>query len=343
MKVNEIYFKTMKFTWAKLALGLITVALSAVLLALVVGLIALTQNTAVALFGIIIWLGGTSVIDFMMNQYFGYLIKAGHIAVIQRAVTTGQIPENQIEYGKQMVINRFGTSNVYFVIDKLVSGSVKQLQNGLQRVDNLLGSIPGVSMIISFAKVFVGVSLGYVDECCLGYTFYNNEQSAFKSAADGVVIYFQNWKHILKNAAVTSIIVIIATVAAWILPFLLFSVIFAALGWNQWIAFLLSIMFAISIKSAFIDSYMMVKMMVSYMQVAPSTQITFNLYDKLCRLSRKFKELFGKAQESMPSFQHSVASEPQPIPVAASASQYCPHCGSPINGAFCPSCGARVS
>lgn len=59
---------------------------------------------------------------------------------------------------------------------------------------------------------------------------------------------------------------------------------------------IIAIIVAITLKSAFIDSYMLVKMMVSYMEVAPSTEITFDLYEKLSGLSSKFKELFGKAK-----------------------------------------------
>ena len=46
------------------------------------------------------------------------------------------------------------------------------------------------------------------------------------------------------------------------------------------------------------------------MQVAPTTQITFDLYGKLCNLSKKFKELFNKG-----------TSEPQPA-YAGQASGY---------------------
>ncbi|GHU79624.1 hypothetical protein FACS1894191_2850 [Clostridia bacterium] len=47
-------------------------------------------------------------------HYIGYMLKAGHIAVITEAVVTGQVPSDQIAYGKQRVTERFATSNVYF-------------------------------------------------------------------------------------------------------------------------------------------------------------------------------------------------------------------------------------
>lgn len=57
-------------------------------------------------------------------------------------------------------------------------------------------------------------------------------------------------------------------------------------------------MIAAIIKSSFVDSYMMV----SYMQAAPATEITFDLYDKLCRLFGKFRSLFNKGQQEQQQY-----------------------------------------
>ena len=97
-------------------------------------------------------------------------------------------------------------------------------------------------------------------------------------------------------------IVMGVSLLAWLLPFLIFAGIFALLHIHWIFAFVLALMVAAVIKSAFVDSYMMVKMMVSYMQVAPTTEITFDLYDKLCKLSGKFKSLFDKGQQEQQQY-----------------------------------------
>lgn len=298
LKASDVYFKTMKFVWLKLALGAAVILFALLSLAICLGIGSLGSGEGM-LIVFWIWLVLVCIVSAVVNHYFGYMIKAGHVAMVATAVTTGQLPQNQFEAAKNMVKERFATANVYFVVDRLVSGAVSQLQRGLQKIDNLLGGIPGVSAIIAFAQMFVQIALGYVDECCLGYTFLHREQSAYKSAADGVVIYFQNWKKLLKDAAITTLIVIGVSLLAWLLPFLLFLGILSVVGvQHAWIfALIIGVMFSVAIKSAFIDSYMMVKMMVSYMEVAPSTQITFDLYDKLCKLSGKFKQLFNKGQQ----------------------------------------------
>ena len=353
MKPGQIYSKTMPFVWAKLLLGLATFVISIVLLAILMGLAWLIKSEGLFIFMFFLWLGATGVVNFVLNHYMGYLVKAGHVAVITEAVTTGRVPDNQVAYGKQMVKDRFATSNVYFVVDKLVSGAVKQLQRGFEKVGGALGNfVPGMNAVVSIGKLFIGIALGYIDECCLGYTFYKKDQGAFKSAADGVVIYAQNWKKLLKDAAKTTGMVIGLVIAATLASFILFFLIFRLLGleglWG-FLAFALAVFVAVVVKSAFIDSYIMVKMMVSYMQEAPSTVITFDLYGKLCKLSRKFKELFTKGQSESPQPAYAAAGAagtvPPDAPAGGNKPVFCGQCGAKNESGtkFCGGCGKPLT
>lgn len=296
MKAGQIMTKTMQFVWLKLGYGLAMTLIAALgmgLFALIGGLFGSGGGVAIM---ICIWLIIFSGIFKLVDNYFGYLIKAGHVAVVAEAVTTGQVPEKQFEFGKNKVKERFATSNVYFVVDKLVSGAVRQLKNAVGKVGGLLENIPGMEKVVDILQTFIGIALGYIDECCLGYCFIKTEQNAFQASCDGVVIYFQNAKKLLKDAALTTILVMIGTFLSWFVPFLLLALLCKAFDWSLMIAVILALFIGVTIKSAFIDTYVMVKMMTSYMEVAPSTTISFDLYGKLSKLSSKFKELFGRAQ-----------------------------------------------
>lgn len=355
MTAKEIYNKTMPFVWAKLTLGGATVLISIILFAILMGIGWLFGDGGM-LITLIIWIGATSVVRFVIMHYMGYLVKAGHIAIISEAVTTGQVPDNQVAVGKAMVTERFATSNIYFAVDKLVAAAVKQLQNGLQKVGNALDFIPGMSAVTGLGKFFIELSLGYIDECCLGYTFYKKEQGAFQSAADGVVIYAQNWKVLLKNAAKTMGIVLLAMAGVILLSFIVLGLLFKLLHWSSLVAFLLACLIAWTIKFAFIDSWILVRMMVTYMDVAPSTSITFDLYGKLCNFSSKFKELFTKGQRENPQRAQpayaAVGGGPaipqnQAPPAAAPAISrpvFCGSCGArnEAETKFCGSCGAKM-
>jgi len=299
LSANEIFRKTMPFVWAKLLLGVITVVVSAIILAILFGIAWIFKSEGVYFVMFLIWLGLTGIIRFIINHYIGYLVKAGHIAVITEAVTTGSVPENQVAYGKQAVKERFVTSNIYFVLDKLVAGAVKQVQSVVGKVTNTMSSlsIPGMKSVSSLAKFYVSISLGYIDECCLGFTFYKKKQSAFKSAADGVVIFSQNIKTLLSGAAKTMLIIVLGLVGMTLVLFLLFGMLFRLLSWPGWIGFIIAVFIAAIVKYAFMDSIILIRTMVTYMGVAPATELKFDLYEKLCKVSSKFRELFNKGQE----------------------------------------------
>lgn len=301
MKANEVYSKTMKFVWLKLALGGCVIAFSALLALILLGITTLSGNADLFPMMLFVWCILSAACLGIAQHFVGYILKAGHIAVVTSIVTNGKVPENQLAYGKEMVTRRFPTTAAYFAVDRLVAGAVKQINSGLDIVGNLLGKIPGMDSVVSFAQSFVNIALGNVDECCLAYTFYKEDQSAFKSAADGVVIYFQNWKTVLKAALKVTFITFIISGLAWVILMVVTVGILAATGMPGFGAFFISMIITlltvIVVKSAFMDSYAMVCMVCSYMGTAPSTELTFDLYDKLCKLSSKFKNLFQHSQE----------------------------------------------
>ena len=137
MTAKQLFNQTRPFCMAKLALGGATVLLSVILFAILMGIGWLFGDGGMVV-TFIIWIGGTGVIRLALMHYAGYLVKAGHIAVIAEAMKTGQVPANQVNYGKQLVTERFATSNIYFAVDKLVTGAVKQIQNGIDKLGNKL-------------------------------------------------------------------------------------------------------------------------------------------------------------------------------------------------------------
>lgn len=353
MTASEIYRKNLSFGWIKLGLGVLNILIAVLLFALLMGISVLFSSEGAAVVMFLVWLAAVGIVNFILNHYIGYLVKAGHVAVIAAAFKNDVVPADVVQTGKNMVKERFGTSNVYFALDKLVAGSVKQLQRALGRVtDSLLGAIPGMDSVKKLTNLFLDISLGYIDECCLGYTFYRNDRNPYKSAADGVVIYAQNWKTLLKDSAKTTFVVIFSIIVVTLVAFVLFGGLFRLLGWSGFVAFIISVLFAWTVKYAFIDSWILVKMMSSYMSVVPTTQITFDLYGKLSGISAKFRELFKRSGEAC---QHpgqpvtTTAAIPRGETVAPTVNAgdspcFCPSCGNLLTAksAFCGKCGRRI-
>ena len=299
MKPGDLFKKTMPFCMAKLALGGAMVLISVILLAILMGLGWLFGEGGM-LVCLLIWLGAIGVIRFAIMHYFGYLVKAGHVAVLAEAVTTGEVPANQVQFGKNSVKERFATTNIYFAVDKLVSGAVKQIQRKIGQLENALSFIPGMDKIGSLAKFYVELSLGYIDECCLGYTVYRKDQGAFHSACDGVVIYAQNIGKLLKSSAMTMLKVLLFLAVIVLAAFVPVGIIFKLLNWSPLAAFLLALLIAWVVKFALVDSFILCQTMSAYMIAAQSTQITFDLYGMLSGISSDFKKLWEEGQKEAP-------------------------------------------
>lgn len=302
LTAKDVFVKTLPFVWMKLLLGLAATAVCIALgaLCLFFGWL-FNGNGIVILVGYGVWIGGTEAVNFFLRHYLGYLVKAGHVAVVAQAMTTGQVPDDQINFGKNMVKERFAEANVYFALDKLVSGAVKQLGRTFGNVAHLLmlDRLPGFNKVEQLVKFYLDVALGYVDECCLGWSFLHKEQSPFKSAADGVVIYFQNWKELLKAAAKTVAIALVGVAAITLIvavPLGILVKIFGIHGAGGFFAFVIAFSAARAVKNAFLDSWVMVSMMTKFLELAPNTELSVDLYGKLCGLSDRFKELFNKGQ-----------------------------------------------
>jgi hypothetical protein len=314
-------------------------------------------GVVVIIIGIVISIG---IYRFIMRTV-GYAFRVGHVAVLAETIKTGQVPANQVTYGKDIVVSKFATAGVFFVLDALVEKSIKQLQKGLGSIFGFLASLPGMEKVVQILQLFVDLALRNVDECVLGWIFYNADkgENAFKGAADGIVIYFQNWKKVLGNAAKSTLIVVVVTFLVTVVVGLAFYGLLAALpnasGLFILAAFFIAYLLATAVKTSFLDSYVMVQMIHTYMTVAPSTEIKFDLYTKLSGLSKSFKELVGKA--NVPQGQLAMAGggavatvdavdvTPAPAPAAPAAkAKFCGECGAKNEAGtkFCGECGKAL-
>ena len=96
---------------AKLTVGGATVHVSRVLCAIIMGIGWPFGKDSMGA-AVLVCLQLPDLFDFYLCKYIGYLIKAGHIAVIAAAMSTRKIPLNQVEYGKKTLTQRLGTTNV---------------------------------------------------------------------------------------------------------------------------------------------------------------------------------------------------------------------------------------
>ena len=315
MKNSKIYAKILQFSFWRMLFTLLGV-LALIVLPMIAG--ALTyKNMSVFPIAVIVALVVGIVLNFLLGRYASYMLTCGQIAMIERGLTTGEMPKNVFKAGKDAVKARFATANVYFVLKGITSSITREITSVVNKLTDGDSKNDAVSTIGSLISIGIAVVLEYVNYCSLAWVFHKKEQNAFKSTCDGAVIYFQNWKALLANVGkilgitVLSLIVIcIPLIVGSLITFvaveplmMFFEAIDAAfeleLGTVAMVsAVVIGIMLWSGLHGAFVKPYIMVTVMRGYIAAGDANPPKVDIYGKLSGISKSFKKALGKAQES---------------------------------------------
>ena len=340
MKNSEIFSKTMPFVLTRFGLylglniGIIVYLIAC--LAIFFGAIGGSIGAILVFIAVIIGV----CIYIKVTQYINYLVKAAHVAVISELAVNKTMPEgvSVVKYGQEQVKKRFVAASVFYGIDSLVSGAVKQIQTMISRVGSWFGNIEAVQNIVKVINMFIGIVLGYVDEAVLARIFHKKEEGAWKGAAYGVVLYFQNWKEILKNAVGIVIFVIIFYVVGTALTYGLTYGVIIMFAEESILATLIAIIAGYliidAIKQSFVDSYITISVVNKYMSITYNQVPAVDLYEKAKGWSKKFSEMCSKAESEIKEVVQGAipvaATTQSPTPVVA------PQVGTPVQSVVQP-------
>src|SRR5690606_39505753 len=95
---------------------------------------------------------------------------------------------------------RFAQASVLFGVDQLIKGVLRAITGLVRGIIGIL-PIPGAQQFVSVLRAFLYVAIGFVDEVILAYAIRTKSDNAWASARTGLVLYAQNYKSMLKNAA----------------------------------------------------------------------------------------------------------------------------------------------
>ena len=250
-----------------------------------------------ALWGGVVGFGVVSIAVYWIREYILYIVKAGHIAVMVHLIDGQDVPggQDQISYARAVVTERFAEANVLFVIDQLVKGAIRAITGLIGGIAAFL-PIPGLSGLVSFINTVIRLSLTYVDEIILGYNIRINSTSPFETARQGVVLYAQNGRIMVKNAVWLAVIM-------WGVSFVIFLLMLAPAAAILWYmpgqlggwAFVMAIVFAWAFKAAFIEPFAIASLMQVYFKVIEGQRPDPEWDARLSQASKKFGQLADKA------------------------------------------------
>jgi hypothetical protein len=256
---------------------------------------------ASAFYGGILGFALTSAVVYWIREYILYVVKAGHIAVMVHLIDGRDVPggQGQISYARQVVKARFVEANVLFAMDQLVKAVIGTITGMIGGIAAFL-PIPGLQNLVAFVNSVIRMSLTYVDEIILGYNIRRQSDTPFETAREGVVLYAQNGKTMLKNALWLSIFM-------WVLALIVFitslapaaAVLYYMPGQMAGWAFVLAIVFTWAFSSAFLEPFCIAALMEVYFRTIEG-QVPNPEWDRrLAETSKQFRELKDQALGSL--------------------------------------------
>lgn len=298
----KILFKTLPYIIVRIGIyGVIGIGS-----ALYVGLLLLMAKvfggagTFIVIIGLALLFG---ILKFA-QRYVLYLVKAGHIAVITELIHNGTVPEGkgQFDYGKQVVTDLFKEVSVLFAVDQIVDGTIKAFNRMVVRIADIL-PIPGLDALGNVAGMIVNYSVTYVDETILSFSLTHKEKNVWENAKTGLVLYAQNWKPILTNAAGLALVNIVATVAFIVIMLIPFGTL-AALTSNETLKMVwlfLALAFGYGLKLAIVNPFCLIATIITFKESIEGQEPNSEWEAKLEQASDKFKELKTKAMSHVSS------------------------------------------
>lgn len=236
-------------------------------------------------------------IMYWVREYILYIVKAGHVAVLVQLIDGKAMPEgrSQITHASAVVKERFVQTSVLFALDQLIKGVIGAITGLVRGVLTIL-PIPGVQQLTGILHAFLRVAVGFIDEVILAHAIRTQSTNPWGAAKDALVLYGQNYKVMLKNAAWLAIFV-------YGLGFIVFLVMLAPAALvvylmpGAWAAggVVFALLFAWAVKAALLEPFAIACLMQVYFKAIEGQQPDPEWDARLEQMSGKFRKLKAHA------------------------------------------------
>lgn len=205
----------------------------------------------------------------------------------------------QITHATAVVKTRFGQASALFALDQLVKGVIRAVTGLVRGILSLL-PIPYLRQLIGVVQAFLRVAVGFVDEIILAHAIRTGSGDAWGSAREALVLYGQNWKVMLRNAAWLTLF----TYGLAALVFLVMLAPAAALAYalpGAWSAggFVFALLFAWSVKAAFLEPFAVACLMQVWVRTTDGQRPDPEWETRLDKMSSHFRKLKERVTGAM--------------------------------------------
>lgn len=230
------------------------------------------------------------------KRYFLFLLEMAQVAVITRLITHGDLDgKDQIAYGKEAVMARFGEVNLLLVLQGLITGVVGSFMRTVDWLTGLL-PLPGLDGLMNSVNQIMRYATRYVDDAIFSYNLARGDENQWRSSKDGLIYYAQNWKPVIKTAVIAFILEhVLSFLAFWVLLVPCWAIGSHIPHLGGWVI-LMTIAFAVNFKSAVLRPLFSTMVMLSYHKAVQNQPINAEMDQTLTQASDKFRELAERAR-----------------------------------------------
>jgi len=238
----------------------------------------------------------TAGMVFLAREYILYMVKAAHIAVLVELMDGNEMPQgrSQISHGQKVVAERFAEANVLFALDRIIQGVLRAITGLAQGIASFI-PIPGLQQLVGIFRAFLNIAVGFIDEVILAYGIRTRAQNPWHSARDGLILYGQNHKIMLKNAAWLTVIIYGLSILVFFMVLAPAAAIaFMFPGGMSAFGIVVALLLVWSIKAAVLEPLAIVCMLQVYFPAIEGQVPDPEWEQKLNDVSGKFREMAQK-------------------------------------------------
>jgi hypothetical protein len=251
-------------------------------------------------------------------RYMLHLLECGHVAVLTELIIRGTVSngqESMLEYGKRIVIARFGEVNALFALNMLVRGVLNAFHRTLDWIAEAL-PIPDLDSVARLATTILSAATRYMDKVIFSYNLAYAE-NPWEGARDGIVYYAQNAKPILKTSIWIVVLEMVLSGVTWLVllvPAAAITVLLpqAARETGGLVTIIIALLFAWAARAAFIKPLFLIMIMTRFHTAIENQPLNTAWVAELDRISSQFRDLGQKAQDFAAGTFHQPAAPAAP-------------------------------
>lgn len=299
MRPFAIYRKVMIFNWIRLGIGFLNCIIG--LLIIGAAYLVVTNFEFDILTNIAIGCGAflaIVILHYATMSRLGYSIRTGQLAVTERANSGREIPSNPIEYSKNIVGERFGSSRSFYFYSRDISIAVKQFMRVMSRGFSLNSDAPDFRTSRRVLMLLSRTAIARADDCCIAYALRRRDYELNAACVDALTILVQKWDAFVSRAFRLSLFVIIGCLLLFFIFWLPGLAVSRSLSVSSFPWMGISFLLMLSFKIAFFDSWAQTKMACEFLDISKETEIDKSLYQKLDAWSPMYANMRKKAQNA---------------------------------------------